>query len=127
MLPRSTDSTDAVAPDRLEGTARLLGDVREAPDGSFALVLRKEENPRCRVTQTATARPDGTLVIDGYDAGALVEEFHGTDEYEYALSLTKAEAAKLLLMLLGERFEKLETAREWLEKKGFSPVFKTGF
>ncbi len=57
-------------------------------------------DPPMRSHVQAVIEADGSLTIDAVDAGALVREVWGDDDYEYSLRIPAAQKDRLLLALL---------------------------
>jgi hypothetical protein len=59
------------------------------------VVLASIDNDRVKSTLWAYFNAAGDLVLEGYDSGKLVEEVWGDDDYEYFLSVGRAEIPRL--------------------------------
>lgn len=74
----------------------------------------ESDTERVHVSITATLN-NGELSLDGYDYGKYVEEFRGTDDFEYSLYLNLENTNKLfecLDVLNKTDKEKLEAVRD---------------
>ncbi len=87
--------------------------------------LRHPEGTSIRLD--GTIRPDGDLVLEGFDVGDLPKRVFGDAEYAYALKIPAREKDALLLLILAELFQEngkrfLNDAdfRAWLEDQGIA-------
>lgn len=60
------------------------------------LYERRDEELWCTITAEIRG---GALTVSGHDLGKIVQDFFGSDEYEYAVSLDKENTAKLFTLL----------------------------
>lgn len=58
----------------------------------------KMDSERVHVSITATLE-NGKLSLDGFDYGKYVEEFRGTEDFDYTLSLDKENTGKLFALM----------------------------
>jgi hypothetical protein len=65
----------------------------------------------------------GQLVLEGSDAGKLVQEVWGADDYDFEQTVPAAWRDTVLLHLMAERFSKTSDFRAWCEERGIPTQF----
>ena len=58
----------------------------------------------------------GDLVVDGCDAGELVEEMFGDWDYEYWLTIPEKFKDTIMLHLIKDRFSSVHEIEKWLDQ-----------
>jgi hypothetical protein len=66
-------------------------------------------------------KPDGDLVMEGYDLGAVPMRCFGDSDYEYWVTVRRADKDRLLLLLIAQLLvnENCKSSRfmEWLKSR----------
>lgn len=60
----------------------------------------------------------GDLVLEGYEAGDSVREYHDDFDFEYWHTVNVKDVHTLLLLLIKDRFDNVTDYLNWLEEKG---------
>lgn len=98
--------------------------MKKKSTGEYKVVLREEGSLDGNyILLEAYINNAGNLVLAGHDLGDLVEKTWGNSDYEYWLTVEKADLPKVLLELIKERVESDVKFKEWLESKGIKSRF----
>ncbi len=97
---------------------------------NLEVVIRHETSGAESRRLVAQICADGSLMLEGWEAGDRVESFFGDRDYEYWLTIAAADKDRLLLLLIQHQFQtQLPTVqewRQWAEAHGI-PVTYTGY
>jgi hypothetical protein len=74
---------------------------------------------------TAYVDEKGALVMQGYDAGAGVEEAWGRDDYDFSRTVSSEHVPTVLLQLIKDRFTSSSDFHNWLEDKEIPSKFNS--
>ena len=69
-------------------------------------------------TLDAYINDQGDLVLEGYEAGDSVKEWHDDFDYEYWHTVNVEFVHDVLLNLIKDRFDNASDYLKWLEEKG---------
>ncbi len=72
---------------------------------------------------SASIKSSGDLVLQGVDMGPKVKQFWPDGEYEYWRQVDSANAPKVLLELIKDRFKNEAEFAGWLKTKGIPSEF----
>ncbi len=89
---------------------------------ALQIVIRHETSGAEGRWLAAQICADGSLMLEGWEAGELVESFFGDRDYEYWLTITAADKDRLLLLLIQHQFQTqfltVQEWRRWVEAHG---------
>lgn len=98
--------------------------VKEDPKLT-GITMSDSKSAEISVHLVAKIGDDGRLVLEGYDAGSMVEALWGDSDYEYWLTVDKKYKDTILLHLIKERFADDPEFRDWLIGKGIPHQFES--
>ena len=87
------------------------------------ITLIESKSEQISIHLSAEIKPNGDLVLKGYDVGKLVEDQFGDSDYEYSLTVKAEDKDTVLLNLIKERFANDSEFKSWLEEKGIPHEF----
>lgn len=89
------------------------------------LVIRDERSDSGYNTLHVKIGDDGSLVLEGVDAGPEVERMFGDWGFEYWLTINAEDKDSVLLHLIQSRFSSVHAFRVWLAERGIESGFQS--
>lgn len=89
------------------------------------LTIRDERLEDGYRTLAVKIAEDGSLVLEGVDAGQDVERMFGDWDYEYWLTVRPEDRDTVLLHLIQSQFSSAHVFRAWLAERGVESEFQS--
>ena len=91
--------------------------------GARRITLNSAETPADRSYESVALEEDGSLLISGQDLGEAPKAFWSSSEYEYWRRIAAKDVPRVLLGLIGQRFDSHAEFKDWLEANDIDSKF----